>query len=145
MCKLMIHNNKLFIFFQLWSVGYRFREAKTSSGNWQKLPDQDLTVYNIYGLVPNTTYELRVLAKNKLGDGGRSEMVSGKTSGNCLLYAVHNVLTTANLGDVQIVFFFCKTPLAIFYYQLLYSGLKHALLPLVCWLAITLETLTLLQ
>lgn len=62
----------------------RFRETRTSSGNWQILDEQEGTVYNIYELMPDTEYELRVLSKNKLGDGALSKVVTGTTSGKFL-------------------------------------------------------------
>ena len=60
---------------------HRFRATSKSNGPWQILPGDSDTSYTIYGLIPDTEYEVRILSRNSMGDGMYSDAVVGSTLG----------------------------------------------------------------
>lgn len=62
-----------------------FRGTGRSNGPWQSLPGDGDTSYTIYGLIPETEYEVRILSRNSMGDGMYSEAVIGSTLGKFYL------------------------------------------------------------
>ena len=46
-----------------------------------RVQPQNTTRFTLYNLEPDTTYEFKVLSRNKLGDGQLSEIVTARTLG----------------------------------------------------------------